>query len=50
LRESSIANVAGGHKAVTPTVVFRIAKFAKLGLDDIHLGYSGGGSGSEGVN
>jgi len=38
LGESSLANVAGGHKAVTPTVVFRIAKFAKVGVDDVLTG------------
>ena len=36
--KSSIANVAGGHKAVTPIIAFRIARFAKVGVDDGVLG------------
>ena len=36
--ESTVANVAGGHAAVTPVVAFRIAKFAKVGVDDVLAG------------
>jgi hypothetical protein len=38
LGESTVGNVAGGHAAVTPTVVFRIAKFARVGIDDVLTG------------
>jgi hypothetical protein len=38
LGESSVANLAGGHKPVTPEVVFRIARFARVGVDDVLIG------------
>lgn len=36
--DSTLANVAGGHKAVTATLVVRIAKFARVGMDDVLSG------------
>ena len=36
--ESSLANVASGVRPATPTVAFRVAKFAKVGVDDVLAG------------
>lgn len=36
--ESTIANVATGHQAVTPNVTFRVARFVKVGVDDLLAG------------
>jgi hypothetical protein len=35
LGETTIANVAGGHKTVTPLAAFRVARLAKVGMDDV---------------
>jgi hypothetical protein len=36
--QGSLSNVANGHKAVSPTLVFRIAKFASVMVDDVLTG------------
>jgi hypothetical protein len=36
--ETTLSNVAGGHKPVTATLAVRIAKFAKAGVDDLLMG------------
>jgi hypothetical protein len=33
--ESTVANVAGGQRAATPIIAFRVARFARVGLDDV---------------
>jgi hypothetical protein len=38
LGESTLANVAGSHKAATPTMAFRVARLAKVGVDDVLTG------------
>jgi hypothetical protein len=38
LAESSVSNIAGGHKSATPTVTFRLARFAKVSVDDVLMG------------
>jgi hypothetical protein len=38
LGESSAANVASGHRMVTPLIAFRVARFAKVGVDDVLTG------------
>jgi len=38
LGDSTIANVACGHKGVTATLAVRIAKFAGVGVDDVLCG------------
>jgi hypothetical protein len=35
LGESTLAMVGGGHRTVTPLIAFRVAKFAKVGVDDV---------------
>jgi hypothetical protein len=37
-KESTLGNIAGGHKPVTATLAVRIAKFAKVGVDDVLTG------------
>jgi hypothetical protein len=37
-KETTVASVAGGHKPVTATIAVRIAKFARVGVDDILAG------------
>ncbi len=37
-KETTLAQVHGGGKSVSPTLVFRIAKFAKVGVDDVLTG------------
>jgi len=32
--ESTLANVAGGHKAVTASMAVRVARFAGVGVDE----------------
>jgi hypothetical protein len=34
----TLPKIAGGHKAVSATLVIRIAKFAKIGVDDLLAG------------
>jgi hypothetical protein len=36
--ESTLGNVASGHASVTPIIAFRIAKFARVGVDDVLSG------------
>lgn len=36
--EGGLANVVRGDKVASPTLVFRIAKFAKVGVDDVLTG------------
>jgi hypothetical protein len=36
--DTTLANVASGHSSVTPVVAFRIAKFVKVGVDDVLAG------------
>ncbi len=36
--DSTLGNIAGGHKPVTAKVVIRIAKFAGVGVDDVLSG------------
>jgi hypothetical protein len=38
LKDSTLVNIAGGHKPVTATVLVRIAKFARVGVDDVLTG------------
>lgn len=38
LGESTLGNVAGGHKAATPIIAFRVARFAKVGVDELLAG------------
>jgi hypothetical protein len=38
LGESSPGNIVSGHATAGPLVVFRIAKFAKVGVDDVLTG------------
>jgi len=38
LGESTVANLAGGHNAVGPLVAFRVARLAKVGVDDVLAG------------
>jgi hypothetical protein len=35
---TSLANVAGGHKPVTPAITFAVARFASVGVDDVLAG------------
>lgn len=37
-KASTLTKVAGGHKTVTATLTVRIAKFAKVGVDDVLAG------------
>jgi len=37
-RASSLANMAAGRTPVGPTLAVRIAKFAKIGVDDVLTG------------
>lgn len=34
----SVRNVAAGRKGVTPEMAFRVARFAKVGVDDVLAG------------
>jgi hypothetical protein len=36
--ESTVGNVVGGHQAVGPTIAFRVARFAKVSVDDVLAG------------
>ncbi len=36
--DSTLRNIANGHKAMTAKVVVRIAKFARVGVDDVLTG------------
>jgi hypothetical protein len=36
--ESTLGNVANGHAAVGPVVAFRVARLAKVGVDDVLTG------------
>ncbi len=36
--ESTPGNVATGHSAVTPTMAFRVARFARVSVDDVLTG------------
>jgi plasmid maintenance system antidote protein VapI len=36
--ETTLSNIAGGHKPVTAALAVRIAKFAKVGVDDVLTG------------
>lgn len=38
LGESSVANIVIGRKVVTPNVTFRVARFVKVGVDDLLAG------------
>jgi hypothetical protein len=38
LGESTIADIAGGHRVATPIVAFRVARLAKVGVDDVLTG------------
>lgn len=38
LKDTTLANIAGGHKPVTATLAVRIAKFARVGVDDVLTG------------
>lgn len=35
---SALARIASGHRSVTANLVFRVAKLAKVGLDDVLTG------------
>ena len=37
-KDTTLANIAGGHKTVTATLAVRIAKFARIGVDDVLTG------------
>ena len=37
-KQTTLANVAGGHKGVSATIAFRVARFAKVGVDDVLAG------------
>jgi hypothetical protein len=37
-KATTLANVAGGHKPVTATLVVRIAKFASVSMDELLAG------------
>lgn len=34
----SLSNAACGHLAVSPTLAFRVARFAQVGVDDVLMG------------
>jgi hypothetical protein len=34
-KDTTLANVSGGHKAVSASVAVRVARFAEVGVDDI---------------
>jgi hypothetical protein len=36
--QTTVANIAGGHKQVSAMIVIRVAKFAKVGVDDVLAG------------
>ena len=38
LHDTTLANIANGHKPVTAKLAVRIAKFAKVGVDDVLTG------------
>ncbi len=38
LAEGSVSNIASGHNSATPTVTFRLARFAKVSVDDVLTG------------
>jgi hypothetical protein len=38
LGESTVGNVANGHHAATPIMAFRVARLAKVGVDDVLAG------------
>jgi len=38
LKDTTLVNIANGHKPVTATLAVRIAKFAKVGVDDVLTG------------
>jgi hypothetical protein len=37
-KDTTLANVAGGHKAVSPMMLVRVARLVKVGLDDLLAG------------
>ena len=37
-KDTTLANVAGGHKPVTPALAFAVARFASVGVDDVLSG------------
>ncbi len=37
-KDTTLGNIAGGHKSVSPVLVFRIARVAKVGVDDVLAG------------
>ena len=37
-KAGTLGHVAGGRKPVTPTLALRIARFAKVGVDDVLAG------------
>jgi hypothetical protein len=38
LGESTLGNVAGGHRAASIIIAFRVARLAKVGVDDVLAG------------
>ncbi len=36
--ESTVANVVVGRRGVSPTIAFRVARFAKVSVDDVLTG------------
>ena len=36
--ESTVANVVVGRRGVSPTIAFRVARFAKVSVDDVLAG------------
>jgi hypothetical protein len=37
-KDTSLSAMATGHKSVTPKLTFRIARFAKVGVEDVLTG------------
>lgn len=37
-KDTTLSNVAGGHKIVTPSMVFRVARLVQVGIDDLLAG------------
>ena len=38
MKHTTLAHVVGGHKVVSPTLAFRVAKFARVAVDDVIAG------------